>query len=91
MNEKRIEHLEREVASLRAQLEDISRAQTMDRDSAIKAILKVNKDNGQDIAEIYEYLWPVIDKLFPNMRDSLKHAKAALKSGGATSGDKKIH
>lgn len=82
--------LRQEIECLRAQLVDLRAAQDNDRAEAIKFILDVEKSIHQYIADIHDYLWPVIHKLFPTFAESKKQIDAFMKGRSAAGGDKRI-
>lgn len=88
-NEEKIAALEKEVADLKAQVADLSTTQDRDFEEVNKLIKDVYTNAYQYIADIHDYLWPVIHKLFPNFAESQKQIDAFMKGRSAAGQVKK--
>ena len=91
METHEIKMLRDEIKSLRDQISDLRAAQENDRKEAIAAIREVYTSAYQYIADIYDYLWPVVHKNFPEYAKTRKQLDAIIKRGNKTGGNKKIH
>ena len=79
METKEITMLRQDVADLRARLDDLAKAQRNDREETIKAIKDVYTTAYGHIAKIYDYLWPVVRKVFPNWQAAEDQIAAFMK------------
>lgn len=69
---ERIARLEYMTANLQAQLDDLGKAFLKELDDRVEASWKLSQF-------LEDYLWPVIDKLFPAYRNTLEQIDAVLK------------
>lgn len=82
MDHYEIKMLRQEIQALRAQLDDLTKAQNNDRAEAIKAINEVHKEKCEDVTKIHVLLWPLIHKIFPNFAATNQQIDAILAPGG---------
>jgi hypothetical protein len=89
METKEITMLRQEIAELRARIDDLVKAQNIDREHFISA----NKDTYQScyqyIADIHDYLWPLIHKVFPQYAEGQKQIDAFMKGRRPIDGEEK--
>ena len=89
METKEITMLRQEVAELRAKLDDLTKAQNIDREEAIKAIKDVYTTAFQSIKDIHDYLWPLVNKVFPKWAASEKQIAEFMKGRNPMDGEEK--
>lgn len=89
METKEITMLRQEIAELRARIDDLTKAQNIDREG----LLAANKDTYQScyqfIAEIHDYLWPLVHKVFPEYAKGQKQIDAFMKGRNPIDGQEK--
>jgi len=74
-NEERIAALEKEIATLKARVDDIFEALLFESSSTTEHLGK----QGQDITELHEYLMSTIHHLFPKIADGYAEIAAVLR------------
>jgi hypothetical protein len=89
MNENEIMGLRKEISELRAQIDDLIKAQNNDREEAIKAIKDVYTTSYQSIAKIHDFLWPVVNKVFPKWAASERQIAEFMKGRIPIDGEEK--
>lgn len=80
MENEEIKILKEEIESLRWQMASLKATQDEDRRQAIKLSKEIYQSTYQFIADIHDYLWPVVHKLFPKYAESQKQIDAFMKS-----------
>jgi hypothetical protein len=88
MENLEIKMLRQELTALREQFADLRAAQHNDRDQAIKAIKELYTEMYQYVADIHDYLWPVVHKIFPEFAESKKQIDAFLSRRTAVKKDR---
>ena len=77
-----INKLREEIELLKSQVADLKSAQDKDFDELSKLIKEVYTNAYQYIADIYDFLWPVVHKLFPEYASNKKQIDAIIKRPG---------
>jgi hypothetical protein len=89
MVENEIHILRKEIDFLKTQIADLKATQDKDFEEVNRLIRDVYTNSYQYIADIHDYLWPVIHKLFPKYAESQKQIDAFMKRRSAAGGDKR--
>jgi hypothetical protein len=71
--------LQYDVSHLKALYDDLRKAQDNDRTEAIKADKEIYTDANRHFADIYDYLWPLVHKVFPKCAEAQKEIDAVTK------------
>ena len=82
MDHYEIKMLRQEIQVLRAQIDDLTKAQNNDREGLGKAINEVHKEKCEDVTQIYVLLWPLIHKIFPDFVATTQQIDTILAPGG---------
>lgn len=85
MRDDEFETLKKEVRELRASIADIRRAFELDSDNTTGHIKSIY----QYIADIHDYLMPVVHKVFPGFTEDKKQIDAFMRGRGPPSNGKK--
>ncbi len=89
METKEIAMLRQEVAQLRARIDDLTKALEIIREWSIEANRDTYKTCYEAIAELTDYLWPVIHKVFPQYAETKDQLDAILKRRKPIDGEEK--
>lgn len=84
-----VSELQAKVNSLTMLYDDLCKAQNNDRREAAKATNEVNQYFCQVSKDIYDYLWPLVHKVFPHWAETNKQIDTVLGKSPPTNDTRK--